>query len=239
MIYPLFKRLVDHVVYSLTDWSRKDDTATDNHNTNNTSFKSNGFMLNPQGYPYPIDSPMFNPIRSGASRGTNGRPGAMPDPIFSIHDGDLGDFWGSTTGEDNTIGTSTGQGSDPDDVSRQTLHATVGSQSGTKSYRSNCNSPTQSRNDCGRKMTTQTPHFKMVTSVESSGMIADQPHRGLCSGDSSSSTGNGTAQSAKGIVVTREVTVMEEGVCWPDTPGLSPGLPPTELWEWGDFHMGY
>ncbi|KAH7626048.1 FAD binding domain-containing protein [Sordaria sp. MPI-SDFR-AT-0083] len=239
MIYPLFKRLVDHVVYSLTDWSRKDDTATDNHNTNNTSFKSNGFMLNPQEYPYPIDSPMFNPIRSGASRGTNGRPGAMPDPIFSIHDGDLGDFWGSTTSEDNTIGTSTGQGSDPDDVSRQTLHATVGSQSGTKSYRSNCNSPTQSRNDCGRKMTTQTPHFKMVTSVESSGMIADQPHRGLCSGDSSSSTGNGTAQSAKGIVVTREVTVMEEGVCWPDTPGLSPGLPPTELWEWGDFHMGY
>lgn len=193
---------------------------------------------------------MFNPIRSGASHGATGRQGSIPDPLFPIPGSET--FWGSTISEENTIdtrGTGTGpNNSGREDISRQASHATVASQSGMVSYRSNCDSPARSRNDCGGRpdLTIQTaqappaPFFGMVTSVESSGMIAEQPHHGLCSGESSSGSdrgGNGTAGSVRGIMVTKEVIVSEEGMCTPRP--INPGLPPTDPWGWGDFHHGY
>ncbi|KAJ4384377.1 hypothetical protein N0V85_008362, partial [Neurospora sp. IMI 360204] len=135
MIYPLLRRLVEHVVYYLGGWSlqsrSKNGGTTTTNNKKNISIKPSGFMLTPpQRSPYPIDSPMFSPTYSfGASRGVTGRPGPIPDPLFPMPGSDLETFWLSTTSEENTIGTGTGPpGSSRD--SRQASHATVGSQSG-------------------------------------------------------------------------------------------------------------
>ncbi|KAL0471334.1 hypothetical protein QR685DRAFT_551955 [Neurospora intermedia] len=186
MVYPLIRRSVLRAIYSLGGCLCPGSGTNSTTDKNDNSIGSNGVMLTRYRSPYPIDSPVFPPTYHGSSH----RWGSNPDPIAPIPGSQT--FWLSTTDEEGTTGTNTtgttgttgtGPRGSGEDISRKDTYPTAANRSGGMlSFRSTCESPTRSRNDCGRPalaiQTAGSPYLGVVTSVESSGMIAEQPHHG-------------------------------------------------------------